>query len=216
VLGPASRLVGQLFDMLDADGSGFLDEGEGRKFIRLAGGVNDEEEVAYLWNDVRRTSDKNGDGNISRQEFLAYTLGDEELDEGGHFVEVEREQEIRQQIQDMSTELLDTHGSALGQLATKLFTLLDADAGGTLDKPEGLRYLEMTGTSPELLDETWEDIMRTADGDNDGQISLSEFLPFFFTRSEKSDEPAELVAEEMRFHIICLGPVGSLVGKHCL
>ena len=41
--------------------------------------------------------DKNKDGALSKQEFLAYVLQNEELHTDGTFLKAEREKELRQQ-----------------------------------------------------------------------------------------------------------------------
>merc|ERR1711871_1923374 len=81
---PAGKLVASLFDVIDADGSGYLEIDEGRRFLCAAG--CDISEVDYYWQDIVRTADTNDDGRISKDEFLAYILGDEELDSSGAFI----------------------------------------------------------------------------------------------------------------------------------
>jgi hypothetical protein len=46
------------------------------------------------WDDLKRASDKDGDGLISRKEFLGYIMGEEQLDAKGGFVDADRELEV--------------------------------------------------------------------------------------------------------------------------
>ena len=75
---PAHELVAALFDAADSDGSGFMEETEGKRFLATAGCA--AAELDYYWQDLVRTADVNKDGKISKDEFLTYILGDEELD----------------------------------------------------------------------------------------------------------------------------------------
>ena len=93
VLGPAGKLVSALFDTIDADGSGFLDAEEGKRFLAAAG-CDDPSELEYYWQDFLRTADENHDGNISKDEFLSYILGDEELHLSGDFADPSRSAEL--------------------------------------------------------------------------------------------------------------------------
>eukprot|EP01052_Picozoa_sp_SAG31_P023358 SAG31_NODE_1921_length_6916_cov_6.643245_2_plen_100_part_00 len=81
----AKALYGELFDTLDADGSGFLDATEGKRFLQCSG--CEESELDYYWDDVVRSADTDSDGRIARDEFIGYTLGHEELDAAGEFVD---------------------------------------------------------------------------------------------------------------------------------
>jgi len=93
LLGPAGQLVGALFDAIDADGSGYMEEVEGKQFLAV-GGCEDPAEREYYWNDLLRTADLNHDGKISKEEFLAYILGDEELNAEGSFSDEARWEEL--------------------------------------------------------------------------------------------------------------------------
>ncbi len=65
--------------MVDSDKSGFLEAAEGKVYLACSGCKSDE--MDYYWSDLVRTADKNGDGRISKQEFVNYLLGGEDLDE---------------------------------------------------------------------------------------------------------------------------------------
>eukprot|EP01044_Picomonas_judraskeda_P040125 COSAG03_NODE_19551_length_334_cov_1.102128_1_plen_73_part_10 len=56
---PAGKLVSALFDVIDADGSGYLESDEGRRFLSAVG--CDVSELDYYWQDIIRTADSNGD-----------------------------------------------------------------------------------------------------------------------------------------------------------
>ena len=100
----AGNLCGRLFDAIDDDSSGFLEEAEGKIYLSCSG--CDASELEYYWSDLLRTADKNGDGRISKQEFLEYTLGDEELDASGGFADKEYERSLEQKlVRDFSSVL---------------------------------------------------------------------------------------------------------------
>ena len=50
-----------------------------------------------------RTADTNGDGKISKTEFLEYVLQDEELDENGDYEDKEHEETLQAQLQNASS-----------------------------------------------------------------------------------------------------------------
>lgn len=80
----AIAIVGQLFDQVDVDGSGFLDNGsEGKAFLRLINTEADADELNYHWRDLLRVADTNGDGRISKEELVAYILHDIDLTSDG-------------------------------------------------------------------------------------------------------------------------------------
>eukprot|EP01044_Picomonas_judraskeda_P025589 COSAG03_NODE_7471_length_913_cov_1.664619_1_plen_232_part_01 len=102
--GTAAQIVADLFDASDADGSGYLDAGEGKRFLRLQGCR--EEELEYYWDDVLRVADENKDGKISKGEFLAYMLGHENLDRSGGFADEERAAELNATLRALQESAL--------------------------------------------------------------------------------------------------------------
>merc|ERR1711865_124016 len=124
VIGPAGRLVGRLFDAVDENQSGFVEEEEGRVFLGVAG--CSESELGYYWTDLLRAADQNGDGKICKSEFLAYVLGEEELDEHGHFSVVSRAEEISartlalRKVSESMERMRREHESAVEDLKFRL------------------------------------------------------------------------------------------------
>ena len=100
----AADLFGRLFDAIDDDHSGYLEEAEGKAYLSCSGCA--AEELDYCWDDLVRAADENGDGRISKEEFLTYVLGAEELDGSGCLVDKEYqrdlEQELRQRVEAAS------------------------------------------------------------------------------------------------------------------
>ena len=68
--------------------SGFLGDTEGLRFLERTGCAPDE--LQYYWQDLLRTADANGDGQISKHEFLKYVIGEEELSDSGEFTSATR------------------------------------------------------------------------------------------------------------------------------
>ena len=58
--GVAAKLTSALFDLVDEDRSGYLEEGEGKLFLSLQG--CDPDELDYYWRDLLRSADVNQDG----------------------------------------------------------------------------------------------------------------------------------------------------------
>ena len=170
--GPAAELCGKLFDAIDEDSSGFLEEAEGKKYLSCSG--CNPTNLDYYWSDLLRTADENGDGRISKDEFLVYILRDEELDALGGFDDKEHGRGMEVQLRLM--------GSA-GALCGRLFDAIDVDESGSLEEAEGKNYLSYTthrGLHNECdasdLDNIWSDLLRAADKNGDACISKAEFL----------------------------------------
>eukprot|EP01050_Picozoa_sp_SAG11_P024866 SAG11_NODE_5427_length_1564_cov_1.032082_1_plen_321_part_10 len=126
----AQVLCGRLFDEIDEDASTYLEEPEGKLFLTCSG--CDAEDVDYYWQDLLRTADKNGDGRISKDEFLDYVLGEEELDGSGHFLDKEHQWCLERQLRLMGIA---------GHLYAQLFDAVDQDGSGFLEEAEGKVFL---------------------------------------------------------------------------
>ena len=74
------------------------------------------------------SGNENGDGKISKHEFLLYVLGDEPLDASGRFVDKEQEKHLLSQLR-----LMGPAGDTCGQL----FDAIDDDGSGYLEEAEG-------------------------------------------------------------------------------
>lgn len=101
LLSPAAEVVSTLFDSVDEDSSGFLEEEEGLIFLGAAGYA--EGQLDHYWKDLLRAADQNGDGKISKTEFVGYILSKEELDDAGNFLDVARKNDLIAQVQAMNS-----------------------------------------------------------------------------------------------------------------
>jgi protein-arginine kinase/Ca2+-binding EF-hand superfamily protein len=100
---PSARMIAAaLFDAADTDRSGFMEEAEGCAFMGML--LDDASEQQYYWQDMLRAHDQNKDGKISKDEFLTYALGDEELNSDGTFADKETEQQMIQRLADQGGE----------------------------------------------------------------------------------------------------------------
>ena len=100
--GTAARIVADLFDAIDADGSGYLDVNEGKHFLQIQGCPEDD--LDYYWTDLLRVADANQDGQISKAEFVEYLLGHEELNGCGDFADKERAAELKTTLRAMQQQ----------------------------------------------------------------------------------------------------------------
>jgi Ca2+-binding EF-hand superfamily protein len=171
--GPASMLVGALFETVDVDGSGYMEAEEGSKFFGVMG--YRQEELEGYWSDLLRAADSNGDGKISKGEFVTYILGKEELDSSGGLCNIERHQRLQAQL-----AIVGPAGKAISQL----FDSVDADANGYLDRTESRKFLLATGCAQTELEYRLSDLLRFADSDGDGRVSKQEFLAYVAGQEE--------------------------------
>ena len=63
-MGPAAELAGALFDVIDADGGGDLDEQETKRYLSVLGTA--EAELDARWSTMLAAADTDGDGMIDR------------------------------------------------------------------------------------------------------------------------------------------------------
>ena len=110
--------------------------------------------LEFYWNDLVHTCGTDGDGTITKEQFIQYILRGEVLDKNGNFADLNREMAIRHQIH--------MHGPA-GDLFHSLFDLVDTDQSGYMEKPEGLVFLSAIGCAGPEADYYWEDLVRSCD-----------------------------------------------------
>ena len=183
-MGPAAELAGALFDVIDADGGGDLDEQETKKFLSVMG-VEDKD-LSDRWKVMLTAADTDGDGTIDRAEFLTYILKDEELTEDGGFANEEREAELTEAI-IMLQMIHEYHMGPAAELTGALFDVIDADRGGDLDEEETKRYLTVMGCGDAELGQAWKAMLTAADTDGDGMIDRTEFLTYILKDEELTE-----------------------------
>ena len=120
----------------------------------------------YYLQDLLRAHDVDKDGLIAKDEFLAYVLGDEELNERGEYTNPGAMVELQSQLL--------MHRPA-AQLSSALFDLVDADGSGFMEADEGKVFLQLQGCDETELDYYWSDLLRAADTNQDGRIDQTEF-----------------------------------------
>ena len=89
-MGTADEIIGSIFDMLDPDGAGEIEEAEGKLLLSAIGCVAEHQD--YYWKDLLRTSASSG--AISKAAMTSYVLCDEKLTPDRHFADRAREQSI--------------------------------------------------------------------------------------------------------------------------
>ena len=109
-----------------------MEADEGKRFLALAG-CSDPSELDWYWEDILRTADANRDGRISKEEFLVYILGDEELTSSGDFVDEERAASLSAAVRTLRAGPPDPAAAAIPAAGTKLE--LQKPAAGSGEQP---------------------------------------------------------------------------------
>ena len=149
-----------LYLALDVDGSGSLEQADvdrlARRLAAAPGRPLDPAVLARLqaslkayWREITRSVDRDADGRISREEFLAFCSA-------------------------LSEDLSGPAGDAITALANVLFTAYDHGGSGTLSESEFLGFTRAHG----LVDAAASAGFRLIDRDRNGHISKEEWLRF--------------------------------------
>ena len=192
LLGPAGELVGRLFDVIDADDSGDLDESEAYIFFRCTG--CQEDELEYFWADLVRLADADGDGEISKAEFVEYIIHEEDLDQTGCFTSVDRERELKRAVRQ---------AGPAGQLVSTLFQLIDIDSSDVLDEEEAKAYFAGIGIADSELDSYWQDLATTArsEGMETPDMVMKEEFMAYVLREDELDHKGKFISVQRREEI---------------
>eukprot|EP01051_Picozoa_sp_SAG22_P008787 SAG22_NODE_691_length_7888_cov_6.740788_7_plen_586_part_00 len=212
--GPAADLCAQLFDAVDADGVGHLGEAEGKLLLEHCGCPHEDLDAYY--SDLISAADADGDGQVSKAEYLAYALEEEELTADADFADAEtrdslsralaallEEQRARRAAQELQQpgqpeqRAPPVPPGAAAELCGRLFDAVDVDGSGTLEAAEGKVLLQHCGCPPEDTSATWADLMSAADADGDGKISRGEYLVYSLEEEELTAE-GDFLAPEAR------------------
>jgi hypothetical protein len=130
--GPAHDLCEKLFDRIDTDGGGYLVEEEAKVFLRITTGESDPAELHDEWLELLKATDEDGNGQISKVEFLGYMLKQAQQDEQGAFVDIAYVQYLEEQ-----NILL----GAAAKLCGRLFDVIDTDGSGHLEEAQAKVFL---------------------------------------------------------------------------
>ena len=118
----------------------FFEKEEGKEFLKILMGTDEPEELQYCWDDLARTADANGDGKVSRDEFLLYYLGAEELTEDGAFVDADLGERLAAELRKLEMSGADYGGLRL--------PIMQASAGSA-PLPAGLgTAMEVSAPTP--------------------------------------------------------------------
>lgn len=147
----------RLFEVMDVNGDGFLEEADYTRradvFADQRGWAHDSahyrEHLDFNredWRALREFADRDGDGRVTRDEFLAFA-------------------------EDLLADLQAVEAYAYTD-ALLLFKAMDADDDGRITAEEYARYLQIYGLDASLA----EDFFRRADLDHDGYITHWELV----------------------------------------
>ena len=148
--------LGRMFDTIDADSSGEIDQEEGKAFL-LSQGVP-AKQAEELWRRLLEAADTDGDGRLTKEEWTTGLQVPTVL-----------------ALAVMLDESLNQAGSVRHRLG-RLFDRIDTDRSGFIEEREAKSFLEKECTvPPAFLDQFWQQILEKADIDSDGRVSREEW-----------------------------------------
>lgn len=176
------------FDMYDADGNGFLKGEELYAAMMAAKGLTEHDydaDVTSKFGELLRTLDQSGDGRIAKAELVAAVTADVQLiDSLGSWL-------------NTRPDLKEAH---LVQIKA-LFTKLDADGSGNLQKKEIVSFCKANVADRAAAGNRATKMMAKMDADKNNKVSESEFVDFFaHFYAGKSDEEIEADLAKISAH----------------
>ena len=153
------RQLAQTFDLYDADGTGHLDADELSELLASLGMESSGAQAAAMLTGM----DHDGDGQVSRSEFLSFMATQAETSENDQSIE---------------------------HTAKKVFALFDNDGSGSVAHSEFTEGLRRFGIS--MTEEEMTILVEELDHDRDGSISLQEFTHLLKSVHEREHDVAQL------------------------
>lgn len=121
---PRGPILAKMFDEMDANGDGQIDEKEGVKIGRLLAG-GDATMGKQFWAELKAGADDDGDGRISKEEYVRYGRSVTDA-KAAHVLQLHlaRLEEANARQARQSHRKLDPRAQA-----TRVFRFLDTDGG---------------------------------------------------------------------------------------
>ena len=135
--------IEKTFDFFDEDRSGYLDAAEMTEFFKSLGEDIDADQVQKLC----MALDDDGDGNVSKEEFLQWMY---------------------------LSERQKTHTESIKEVAQKMFALFCPNGETEMNPQQFKDKLESLGQ--DIAEDDFQTFVRELDPDNDGSITVDEFI----------------------------------------
>jgi Ca2+-binding EF-hand superfamily protein len=200
------------FEQLDKDGSGLLDHEEVKELSRWVyatftkdNKMLDDKQVETEAGKLVRKLDKDGDGQISLNEFKEFF--EKKAKQAAKFAATMKKKGV--ESVDLLNDELVSKEVTLAQYALfeRKFKELDVDNDGYLDHEEVKEYCRWINMSfstqgaddmtPEQLDQETSKLVNRIDANGDGRISIEEFKEHFEARAAKA---AKFAANQAKQH----------------
>ena len=157
------------FTLFDVNGDGDLDETEFANVMEMIG--TPRIDIEEQWEGMKAQVDLDKDGKISQDEFITFWQS-----------EVKDGRENTAGVSEMYSEMkkgLDEAEEELHSSIATWFDLYDLDQDGEISEEEFLQVSSQRGMTREEITKAWQDFKSEADTNQDGIVSLNEFLQYW-------------------------------------
>jgi len=181
----AAEICEAFFKCMDFDGNGFIEEGES-KILSVIAFDKDLESADAHWNAMVTAMDRNADGKISKDEYVAWWTerhANKSVKEDGSFVE-DYARYLLECLQRISSV------KVAQRMCDTFFEAIDYNNNGYLEEEEVKNVSRWAfGKSAEEAKATWLDMLEKMDSNKDRRISQSEYRTYWLSNAKTKIQP---------------------------
>mmetsp|Transcript_44361 Transcript_44361/g.106879 ORF Transcript_44361/g.106879 Transcript_44361/m.106879 type:complete len:286 (-) Transcript_44361:2028-2885(-) len=194
----AIEICEAFFKCMDFNGNGFIEEGES-KILSVVAFDKDLESADAHWNAMVTAMDRDSDGKISKDEYVAWWTerhANKSVKEDGTFVE-DYARYLLECLQRISSV------KVAQRMCDTFFEAIDYDHNGYLEEEEVKNVSRWAfGKSAEEAEATWQDMLEKMDSNNDRRISQAEYRTYWLANAKTKIQPDGTFVEGYKRYLL--------------